>query len=60
MNEVSIIINGVRFDAVVLDNTTDDNASCEECDLFEKCHERTFLHLCSSILARCQIFKKSD
>lgn len=60
MNEVSIIINGVRHDAVVVDKTTDGNASCEECDLFEKCHERTFLHLCSSFLARYQIFKKSD
>lgn len=60
MNEVSIIINGVRYDAVVSNNTTDGNASCEECDLFEKCHERTFMHLCSSFLTRCQIFKKSD
>lgn len=35
MNEISIIINGVRYDAV---ETTED-FSCESCDLHDHCIE---------------------
>ena len=61
MNEVSIIINGVRYDAV--DIQCDEEKACKECDLAEFCDNIPY------ILTLCQVFdataesihfKKSD
>ena len=54
MNEVSIIINGVRYDAVDVDY-----ANCNQCDLHIDCDEGTFENLCYELVPSC-IFKKSD
>ena len=54
MNEVSIIINGVRYDAV-------DGKSCTKCDLFEYCTSK--FEPCNIFPISMQIykvFKKSD
>ena len=54
MNEVSITINGVRYDAV-------DGKSCTECDLFEHCTSK--FEPCNIFPRSMQIhkvFKKSD
>lgn len=60
MNEVSIIINGVRYDAVKCDKYI----PCNECDIVEICKERQFLSICNTIMlrgnCRCVIFKKSN
>ena len=53
MNEVSIIIDGVRYDAVE-DHTT----LCSECDLRE-CLDRRYC-LCLGLKMENIIFKKSD
>ena len=54
MNEVSIIINGVRYDAV-----EEESASCHQCDLHCDCDEDTYENLCYSLAPMC-VFKKSD
>ena len=54
MNEVSIIINGVRYDAV-----EEECANCYQCDLHSGCDEYTFENLCYLLAPMC-IFKKSD
>ena len=48
MNEVSIIINGVRYDAV--DCQCDEEKVCEECDLVGFCDNIPY------ILTLCQVF----
>ena len=59
MNEVSIIINGVRYDAVKGDY------HCKDCDLNDKCSylqdklDVDLLHLCAHEMPK-QVFKKSD
>lgn len=53
MNEVSIIINGVRYDAV-----EDHTLLCAECDLRE-CLDRRYC-LCLGLMLENKIFKKSD
>ena len=54
MNEVSIIINGVRYDAVdVL------VSSCKKCDLREECHKRSNLLNICCIEGHNFVFKKS-
>lgn len=53
-NQVSIIINGVRYDAV-------DGKSCTKCDLFEYCTSK--FEPCNIFPRSMQIykvFKKSD
>jgi hypothetical protein len=58
MNEVSIIINGVRYDAV------DDNemalAACQHCDLLDMCKAHCNFNLCEylGVQLNC-VFKKS-
>lgn len=61
MNEVSIIINGVRYDAV--ECKSDFNSYCKECDLVKFCDNIPY------ILTLCEVFdirednihfKKSD
>ena len=54
MDEVSIIINGVRYDAVEVEC-----ANCSQCDLYNDCDEFTYENLCYSLATFC-IFKKSD
>ena len=53
MNEVSIIINGVRYDAV-----HEECANCAQCDLKRDCDESTFEFMCYELVPLC-IFKKS-
>lgn len=48
MNEVSIIIKGVRYDAV--ECKSDVNSVCKECDLVEFCDNIPY------ILTLCQVF----
>ena len=54
MNEVSIIINGVRYDAVEQDS----NNICCDCDFSDLC---THIDLnCVEMIGDFRIFKKSD
>ena len=59
MNEVSIIINGVRYDAV---DVKEGGEWCEECDLFEVCceHDCEIIELCYDAIGCYKVFKKSD
>jgi len=52
MNEVSIIINGVRYDAVEMEN---DDLTCGGCEL-----PITICESCGNLLNNNQVFKKSD
>ena len=51
MNDVSIIINGVRYDAVVIENP---DCTCKECEL-----PITICEGCGNWLNDNQVFKKS-
>ena len=63
-NQVSIILNGVRYDAV-------ENGSCNDCSLYKICNEmgyydegagswyEPFADVCNRV-ANYNIFKKSD
>lgn len=53
MNEVSIIINGARYDAV----KTDMEDWCCGCDLYEDCK---LADSCEDLIGLNLIFKKSD
>lgn len=52
MNEVSIIINGIRYDAVGIDN---DSPCCKFCEL-----PITICESCGYLLNDNQSFKKSN
>lgn len=52
MNEVSIIINGVRYDAV--DCQCDDSKVCKECDLAEFCSN------IPDVLTLCRVFDTKE
>lgn len=54
MNEVSIIINGVRYDAVERDTK---ECVCYGCDLYRDCK---LSDCCGDLIGLEQIFKKSD
>ena len=56
-NQVSIIINGVRYDAVEKGNSY----CCEGCDLLDICdkYEPISEYLCLDVLGEEKIFKKS-
>ena len=57
MNEVSIIINGVRYDAVENFFPKD----CYGCDLADYCDKLEFGGLaCSKVIGDNKFFKKSD
>lgn len=64
MNEVSIIINGVRYDAV--DIPKDIDCTCYICDLHEYCSKLSkdtqgaFIAFCAIELGDDKVFKKSD
>ena len=58
MDEVSITINGVRYDAVTpryADN------SCDECDLVDFCQKVELnFYTCPALIGMYRCFKKSD
>lgn len=57
MNEVSIIINGVRYDAVEIKT----EFFCEECDLRHLCEKTQYMSLCLILdIEENKHFKKSD
>lgn len=61
MNEVSIIINGVRYDAVEQNNPR--IVGCENCDIKDICESprgHDFIRLCSCVRGHQVCFKKSD
>ena len=64
MTEVSIIINGVRYDAVEI--TEEDVEFCDNCDLHGYCCEVSkatqgaSFTICALELGDSRIFKKSD
>jgi hypothetical protein len=57
MDEVSIIINGVRYDAVVTKYADD---ACSECDLKEFCNKTDFHNYsCYAMIGNNRHFTKS-
>ena len=57
MNEVSIIINGVRYDAATPRYADD---SCNECDLADFCQKAEMhCYTCSALIGMRRCFKKS-
>lgn len=54
MNEVSIIINGVRYDAVEADTK---ESLCYGCDLYRDCK---LADCCGDLIGLNQVFKKVD
>ena len=52
MNEISVIINGVRYDAV--DCQCDESKVCKECDLAKFCDDIPY------ILTLCQVFDTKE
>lgn len=52
MNKVSIIINGIRYDAI---NTGKNNHTCKGCEL-----PITICESCGNLLNNNQVFKKSN
>ena len=62
MNEVSIIINGVRYDAVEVDIVTQECLTCalkEYCDNVDKYSNGGFTAFCAYLLDSPRNFKKS-
>lgn len=60
MNEVSIIINGVRYDAV---EASKKGCVCHQCDLEELCDYKLpdgVIDLCATFVGKLRCFKKSD
>lgn len=58
MNKISIIINGVRYDA---DTARYADNGCDECDLKEYCSLiELYEYTCSAMIGRHNMFKKSD
>ena len=59
MNEVSIIINGVRYDAV---ESSKRGCVCHECDLEKLCDNNLpdgVIDLCATFVGKLRRFKKS-
>ena len=57
MNEVSIIINGVRYDAATPRYAGD---SCDECDLADFCQKAEMhSYTCYALIGMHRCFKKS-
>ena len=59
MNEVSIIINGVRYDAKP---SSRKGCVCRECDLEKLCDNSpdSIVDLCATFVGKLRCFKKSD
>lgn len=53
-NQVSIIINGVRYDAVETDAP---GTLCNGCDLYKNC---VLADSCENLISLWRVFKKSD
>ena len=58
MIEISVIINGVRYDAVDMQN--DEDAICSNCDLKYWCREYTLVDLCTIDVYHCNIVYKES
>lgn len=59
-NQISIIINGVRYDAVSYTDS-DKLEVCKSCDLLSECNKRNMtFYLCSLTMGDVYNFKKSD
>ena len=59
MNEVSIIINGVRYDAV--EGDSESKTGCRCCDLHDMCRAHCEYQLCEYLgITLFWYFKKSD
>lgn len=59
MNEVGIIINGVRYDAV--ENNELAFGACRYCDLLDMCKAHRNLNLCEYLGVQLDfVFKQSD
>lgn len=56
-NQVSIIINGVRHDAVDIGHA---DGGCENCDLRQWCRSCDFDFTCAVLCYSNIVFKKSD
>lgn len=54
MNEVSIILNGVRYDAV---EREEQGNLCDGCDLYTNC---VLADSCENLIRLERVFKKSD
>lgn len=54
MTEISIIINGVRYDAVKRETQ---ESLCYSCDLYKDCK---LADCCGDLIGLNQVFKKSD
>ena len=57
MNEVSIIINGVRYDAV---EKPKEGYVCNGCDICDLYDVEDIIFPCSEIIGSNRVFKKSD
>lgn len=62
MNDISIIINGTRYDAVLV--TYDEfmdykNGICYYCDMCIECNAYDWYDLCADNLGGMRVFKKS-
>lgn len=60
MNEVSIIINGVRYDAVEATKNELNNGviACHMCDLYEHCKQYDNFDMCAELLGSFKYFEK--
>lgn len=61
INEVSIIINGVRYDAVEATKKQLNDfcfIACHSCDLDKKCNKHDAYDLCRNVLGSFKYFKK--
>ena len=60
MNEVSIILNGVRYDAVEKPEYKEGVDVCNGCDICELYEVKDIIFPCSKIIGSNRVFKKSD
>lgn len=59
MDEISIIVNGVRYDAIA-PKYADDGCSCSECDLKEFCYKTELdNYSCYAMIGNNRCFIKS-
>lgn len=60
MNEISIIINGVRYDAVEMPEHKEGVSVCNGCDICDLYEVNDIIFPCSKIIGSNRVFKKSD
>lgn len=58
MSNVSIVINGAKYNSVKVDECEGYDSICEECDLCEDCTGDNLFQFCSYYLDENQVFKK--